>query len=67
MSKYKQSIVQERNDESLMNVQFDNPLKKGSSKKVISSNISELMHTGRPQRQAVAIAMSVAKKSKKHK
>lgn len=67
MSKYKQSIVQERNDESLMNVQFDNPLKKGSSKKVISSNISELMHTGRPQRQAVAIAMSVAKKSRKYK
>jgi len=67
MSKYKQSIVQERNDESLMNVQFDNPLKKGSSKKVISSNISELMHTGRPQRQSVAIAMSVAKKSRKHK
>lgn len=34
------------------------PLKKGKNKKVISSNISELMHSGRPQQQAVAIAMS---------
>jgi len=36
------------------------PLKKGKSKKVISSNISELMHSGRSQKQAVAIAMSEA-------
>ena len=36
------------------------PLKKGKSKKVISENISELVHSGRPQRQAVAIAMNEA-------
>lgn len=41
------------------------PLKKGKSKKVISSNISELMHSGRKQSQAIAIAMSKAGKSKK--
>ena len=43
------------------------PLKKGKSKKVVSKNISELMHSGRPQKQAIAIAMSVAGKSKKKK
>lgn len=44
------------------------PLKKGSSKKVVSSNIRELMHSGRPQKQSVAIAMKEAGKAKpKHK
>lgn len=41
------------------------PLQKGSSKKTIGNNISELMHSGRPQRQAIAIAMSHAGKSNK--
>ena len=36
------------------------PLKKGRSQKVISSNVSELVHSGRPQRQAIAIAMNKA-------
>jgi len=43
------------------------PLKKGKSQKVISENISELRHSGRPERQSIAIAMSEAGKSKNKK
>jgi len=41
------------------------PLKLGKSKKTISYNIRELIHSGRPQKQAEAIAMNKAGKSKK--
>ena len=41
------------------------PLKKGSSKKVISENIAELIRSGKPHEQAIAIAFSQAKKGKK--
>lgn len=41
------------------------PLKKSKSKKVISENIEmEMMH-GRPQKQAVAMALSTARGGKK--
>ena len=41
------------------------PLKKGRSKKTISSNVGELVRSGRPVKQAVAIAYTTAKKPKK--
>ena len=41
------------------------PLKKGSSKKDISSNIATEIRAGKPPKQAAAIAYSVAGKSKK--
>jgi len=41
------------------------PLQSGKSKSAISANIKTLRHEGYPQRQAIAIAMSKAGKSKK--
>ena len=43
------------------------PLKKGSSKNVISENIKTEMNSGRPQKQAIAIAFSKAGKSNRSK
>lgn len=39
------------------------PLAKGKSKKVVSNNIKTEMAAGKPQKQAVAIALNTARKS----
>lgn len=42
------------------------PLIKGKSKKTISKNIETEMHEGKPQKQSVAIALNIARKSGAH-
>ncbi len=40
------------------------PLKKGSSRKTISANISELTRSGKKPKTAIAIALQEARKNK---
>lgn len=50
---------------SYSDMEITMPLVKGKSKKAISKNISTEIKAGKPKKQAIAIAYSVAKKKKK--
>jgi len=39
------------------------PLNKSGSKKAVGANISELVRSGRPQKQAIAIALDVQRRA----
>lgn len=43
------------------------PLKKGTSKQTVASNIRTEIAAGKPQKQAVAIALNTARRSKSGK
>lgn len=43
------------------------PLKKSSSKKAVGQNIKTEMAANKPQKQAIAIALSVQRRAKKRK
>jgi len=43
------------------------PLEKGSSRETISNNIREMRQSGYPQKQAIAAALSTARRSKRSK
>jgi hypothetical protein len=43
------------------------PLLKGKSDKIVSANIKELVKSGMPQRQAIAVAMRKAGRAKAEK
>lgn len=43
------------------------PLKKGYGRKTVSSNIKRLVHEGKSQRQAVAIALSIARAARRRR
>ena len=43
------------------------PLKKGTSKKAFAHNVRAEIKAGKPQKQAVAIAYSMQRKSKRSK
>ena len=42
-------------------------LKKSASKKAVSQNIRTEMHAGKPQKQAIAIALDVQRRAKRGK
>jgi len=62
MSRLRETEQQEKGHQ-IEQEQLENPLKRGKSQKVVSSNIRQLRKEGRKPKQSVAIALNKARKS----
>jgi len=61
MARLRQTLQQVKGNQ-LPDELLENPLSRGRSRKIVSSNIKQLMDEGRPRKQAVAIAMNKSRK-----
>ncbi len=62
MSGLRQTLQQENGSQFEADKIVENPLKSGSSRKAISSNIRQIKAEGIPQKQAVAIALNKSRR-----